>query len=129
MYYLNINGVIKAYATQEEYQKAAAAQAAVSYPEFPLIQLSDETITHMLQRDGGECVELDGLRTPALYRVAGETPLGTSIEGFFSITTENNIIYQQIHAAILYIQRRDDGNGGWKPWGALEGYVTKPYQQ
>ena len=118
MYYLNINGVIKAYATQEEYQKAAAAQAAVSYPEFPLIQLSDETITHILQRDGGECVELDGLRTPALYRVTGETPLGTSVS-MLSVNLEPSGEVTQAMYNCDFCVKRTTTDGVWQGWGII----------
>jgi len=118
MYYLNVNGVIKAYATQEDYQKAAAAQAAVSYPEFPLIQLSDETITHILQRDGGECVELDGLRTPALYRVSAETPLGTGVSMLSVELQPSGEVKQTMYNCDFCITRAT-ADGVWQGWGII----------
>lgn len=117
MFYLNVGGQIKAFASYEEYQKAAIAQAAISYPDFPLITLSEESAMHVLQRDGEPCPEIDGLTEPALYRILVSSPLGNSI-GLLEVSIQSGKVIQVFHTADTYINR-GQVDGAWEPWGIV----------
>ena len=134
MYYLNVNGVIKVYATQEDYQKAAAAQAAVSYPEFPLITLSDEHARSLYMQAigaGGDysCPELDNLTELGVYRLNANV-LQVPVEGQETLTDvyvrtiltmfmTDGLIMQTFRVGAYTFERGKTPTGEWGNWSAI----------
>lgn len=132
---MNVNGVIKVYDTQEEYQKAAAAQAAVSYPAFPMITLTDEHARSLYMQAigaGGDysCPELDNLTELGVYRLNAnvlQVPVSGAEElvDVYMRTTLNvyiagGYLWQTFRSGAYTFERTMIvGSGEWGNWSAI----------
>lgn len=119
MYYLNENGIIRTFASEDEYKAAVEIGQATSYPAYPLIKLSDETFMRIMFQalDGDNpspLPELDNIKAPFISRIEGhihDNAQDVDFVGTFVCISQNGLRVQYITGFSMQYQRVETADG------------------